>query len=341
MPDAPFWQKCNSHCVMCTNSDAYILEDDSRYGLAKHREKIARFKADPGDRTTYYRNGEHPGYFLFTGGEPTLNPEFLRLLGEYRKEFPSAPLTLLTNGRMFFYEDFARSTMRLGGAPFEVAVPVHGPDARSHDSVTRAPGSFRETIEGLRHLLRHRREGQTVEVRVILHKRPTLWLADTMRLLLAEFPGEAAALRLNLVYFEVEGQAEKNFPSIRVTLSECAAAVDACFGMLERFGEVRLYHFPLCVLPERLWSRAWRSLPRYEIKHVDACRRCAMSDLCLGPHDWYPRLIGDAEFVPYAERRDVEPSGNPFRPIAAVRPGAVAARPAPPVDEAKDEAVRW
>ena len=87
MPDAPFWQKCNSHCVMCTNSDAYIEEPDSKYSLEKHRAKIAELKGAPGDRGVYYRNGEHQDYFLFTGGEPTLHPEFFKLLGEYRKSF--------------------------------------------------------------------------------------------------------------------------------------------------------------------------------------------------------------------------------------------------------------
>jgi MoaA/NifB/PqqE/SkfB family radical SAM enzyme len=340
MPDAPFWQKCNSHCVMCTNSDAYIDEPDEKYSLEKHREKIAALRADPRDRYVYYRNGEHGGYFLFTGGEPTMNPRFLRLLGEYRAAFPAWPMTLLTNGRTFCDEPFARDTMRLGGRPFAVAIPIHGPDAKTHDSVTRDPKSFDETVAGLHHILRHRAEGQDVEVRVILHRRPTEWLPQTLEFLKREFP-DTAAYRLTLVYFESEGQAEKNLEHIKVSLTECAKMVASCADALDAFADARLYHFPLCVIPERLWPRAWRTLPAYEIRHVDACRRCAMSDACMGPHDWYAKAYGVEEFRAMPKRRVFEPTGNPFHPIAALGTGETDWTPPPPEDVPKDEGARW
>ncbi|MBI3297865.1 MAG: radical SAM protein [Elusimicrobia bacterium] len=340
MPDAPFWQKCNSHCTMCTNSDAYIDEPDAKYSLEKHREKIAEYIARPGDRTIYYRNGEHGGYFLFTGGEPTLNPEFFRLLAEYRAAFPDFPMTLLTNGRLFCDEAFARNTLVLGGAPLDLCVPVHGPDAKTHDSVTRAPGSFVETVAGLKHLLKHRRAGQGLEVRVILHRHPSEWLAETLAFLLSEFP-DTAAYRLTLVYFESEGQATKNLEHIKISLSDCAARVAAAAALIARFSEARLYHFPLCVLPPGLWPLAWRALPSYEIRHVSACRTCAMNDLCAGPHDWYPGVFGEGEFAAFALRRHVTETGNPFHPIAEVHQESLPWRPTPPADAVRDPSARW
>ncbi|MDE2290661.1 MAG: radical SAM protein [Elusimicrobia bacterium] len=340
MPDAPFWQKCNSHCVMCTNSDAYIEEPDEKYSLEKHLEKIREFKENPADRGVYYRNGEHGDYFLFTGGEPTLHPRFFRLLGAYRAAFPATPMTLLTNGRLFCDEAFARDTLRVGGAPFEVCVPVHGPDAATHDSVTRSPGSFAETEAGLRHLLAHRAAGQAVEVRVILHRRPAEWLPQTLDYLLQAF-GDPGGYRLTLVYFESEGQAAKNLAAIKLPISECAARVAACADRLARFPDVRLYHFPLCVLPPELWDRAWRSLPAYEIRHVDACRRCALNDVCAGPHDWYPGVFGDAEFRPFSERRRFEPTGNPFHPVGRLLEGDDPWTPGALIDAEKDPEARW
>lgn len=340
MPDSPFWQKCNSHCVMCTNSDAYIMEPDEKYSLEKHLEKIRELKANPDDRTVFYRNGEHGGYFLFTGGEPTLHPKFFRLLGAYRENFPSFAMTLLTNGRTFCDEGFARDTLRVGGVPFDLCIPIHGPDAKTHDSVTRSPGSFAETVAGLKHLLKHRRPGQGVEVRVILHRHPVRWLPDTLRFLLSEFP-DTSLYRLTLVYFESEGQAAKNLESIKVPLSAAAARIAGAQDLLARFAEARLYHFPLCVLPDTLWTKAWRTLPSYEIRHVEACRRCAMSDLCAGPHDWYAPVFGEAEFQAFPERRRVVQTGNPFNPIEAVTQETTPWRPAPPVDAVRDPSARW
>jgi MoaA/NifB/PqqE/SkfB family radical SAM enzyme len=325
---------------MCTNCDSYILDPDEKYGLDKHRAKIREFKNAPDDRTVFYRNGEHSNYFLFTGGEPTLHPEFFKLLGEYRRNFPETPFTLLTNGRSFFYDEFARNTLKLGGTPFDVAVPVHGPDARTHDSVTRAPGSFVETIEGLKNLFKHRVEGQRLEIRVILHKNPTRWLDKTLRFLLKTYPN-TEHYRLNLVYFEVEGQAEKNFRSIAITLGDCAKKVDACFELLGEFSEARLYHFPLCALSRRLWPYAWRTLPRYEIQHVDACRSCAVNDVCNGPHDWYAKFFGADEFKPFSERPALSLRDSFFHPIESVGEGTQPGAPAPIADEKKDDRAKW
>jgi len=340
MPDAPFWQKCNSHCVMCTNCDSYIEEPDVRYSLSKHREKIAEFKASGKDRGVYYRNGEHGDYFLFTGGEPTMNPEFFRLLGEYRTSFPLMPFTLLTNGRSFCMESFAKNTLRVGGSPFEVCVPVHGPDATTHDSVTRAPGSFDETVKGLDHLLKARAPGQKVEVRIILHKRPTEWLEDTLKYLLDRFRGRMFD-RLTLVYFEVEGQAEKNFESIKIPLEDVSAKIDDCFPLLRRFEDARLYHFPLCSLSQRLWPYAWRTLPAYEIVHADACRDCTVNDICIGPHDWYEGRFGAELFQPFRRRPIMQLSGNPFHPVEAVGQGSTEAEVPPIVEQVKDEGAHW
>ena len=151
MPDIGLWHRCNSHCVMCTNMDSFIRATDRQYDLEAQLDKLRRFAATR-DTKVYARNGEKTDYVLFTGGEPTLHPDFLRLMLEFRKALPRLPFCLLTNGRTLAYPYFARRLLTAVGAPFSVAIAVHGHDAKTHDAVTRSPGSFAQTIAGLRNV---------------------------------------------------------------------------------------------------------------------------------------------------------------------------------------------
>lgn len=296
MPDIAFWHRCNSHCVMCTNMDSFIRATDRHYDLEAQLRKLRRFAATR-DKRVYVRNGDQADYVLFTGGEPTIHPHFLRLMAEFRKALPRLPFCLLTNGRTLAYPSFARRLLAVVGVPFSAAIPVHGHDAAAHDAVTRSPGSFSQTLDGLRNLFRFRRPGQEVEIRVVLHKRTAQRLERTLDFLLEEFP-DTHLYRLSLIHFEMEGQAEKNFERIRLSLGECVARIESSTGTLARFHDFRLYHFPLCVLPQALRARARRTLPRNDIRFLRRCRSCRARASCAGVQRWYPDRFGDSEFTP-------------------------------------------
>lgn len=290
MPDVGLWHRCNSHCLMCTNMDSYIEAADRQYDLRSQLRKLARLTG-----------GGRADYVLFTGGEPTLHPDFMRLMAEYRKALPGLPFSLLTNGRALAYGDRARKVLAIMGRPLCVAVPIHGGDAKSHDSITRAPGSFQEAVEGLKNLLRWRAHGQEIEIRVVLHKRTCRDLGRLLDFLLREFP-DTGLYRLTLMHFEAEGQAEKNFESLRLSLTDCASQLERSLDALRRFAELRLYHFPLCVLPEPLRSHAWKTLPAKDAGYLRKCRPCVLKRDCLGVPRWYARKSGEAEIRPLAAR---------------------------------------
>ena len=296
MPDIGLWHRCNSHCIMCTNMDTFIRATDRHYDLAAQMRKLRRFAATR-DAKVYARNGDQTNYVLFTGGEPTLHPQFLRLMMEFRKALPQLPFCLLTNGRTLAYPSFARCLLAVVGAPFSAAVPVHGHDAATHDAVTRSPGSFSQTLEGLGNLFRFRRPGQEIEIRVILHKRTARHLERTLEFVLETFP-DTRLYRLSLIHFEMEGQAEKNFERIGLSLADCVARVELSLPALLRFGDFRLYHFPLCVLPQALRSRAWRTLPKSDIRFLRKCGSCGAKGSCPGVQRWYPARYGISEFAP-------------------------------------------
>lgn len=282
MPEISIWHKCNSNCIMCTNMDSFIKSPDDHYDFDFQMQRLKKIK--PGSKD----------HFLFTGGEPTLHPGFLSILAGFRKKFPRVPMYLLTNGRKFCYRDFTRKVLRLGKTHFDIIITIHGYNAATNDSITRSKGSFSQAMLGLKNIFKLRRPGQGVEIRIVLHKLTAPWLDRTLLAILKAFP-DTAGYRLVLIYFEVEGQAEKNFKRIKLSLGECAARLEECSGLLKEFPEVRLYHFPLCVLKEDLRPLVWDSLPGEDIRYLKECRSCALKKKCPGVPAWYPKWFGTSD----------------------------------------------
>jgi len=84
---------------------------------------------------------------IITGGEPTLVkklPEIIR----FAKNNGWKKVTLETNGRMFFYKDYA-ATLREAGLDRAI-ISIYGHDPRSHDKIVGATNAFNQTMRGVK-----------------------------------------------------------------------------------------------------------------------------------------------------------------------------------------------
>lgn len=298
--------------MFCSNPVEGYRNTTEKYSYDELRKKLDGYKRG---RRTFVKFDEVRDYFNLTGGEPTLHPEFHRVLAMIRKEFPHNLIRLLSNGRMFAYEDFARRALGIAGLPFEAAIPMFGFDAKSHESISRAPKSFEQTVLGLEHLRRHRRPGQQIEIRVIMTKVQLRYLEGLLDFLLSDLPWID---RVVFLYQEVEGFAEKHKAPLAVTQTEVAAALDRCHERLTRFREARLYHFSLCCVPERLWPFVWNTLAGFKVAYLDGCRtRCVYKDRCIGVHRSYIKHAGASDIRPITEPRPVLLSGDSYHPFLA------------------------
>jgi len=288
MPDIPVWNKCDNRCLMCANPASFARVRSSRYGLP---EQIRRFEAYlAGHGAAYAKNASDRSALNLTGGEPALHPDFIKLLAYFRRRNRGREFTLLTNGRRFSDPVFAAAALKAAGAPFSIAVSVHGPGPVFHDEVTRAPGSFRETLAGLRNIFAFRSARQSLEIRLILHRRSIKRLRSTLSLLLKEF-SRFGGWRAVAIHYELEGRALRD-SSLRLGLPDSAAAVNACSGLIGKFREFRLYHFPLCLLTTGLRPLARISLPPEDRCFPSTCRGCAARARCVGLMPAYARRFG-------------------------------------------------
>ena len=309
MPDFPIWPQCNIGCVFCSNPVAGYRDTADKYSYEEIRKKVFDYKRG---LQTFVKFDEVRDYFNLTGGEPTLHPDFLKILALIRTEFPQNLIRLLSNGRTLAEEDFARRVCGIAGLPFEAAIPMFGGDAKSHEAISRAPGSFAETTRGLRGLEKHRRPGQIVEIRVIMTKVQERFLDGLIDALLAEF---SWVDRVVFLYEEIEGFAEMYKERLLITQTESAAAIDRNFEKLRRFKDFRLYHFSLCAVPTRLWPHVWRTLAGFKVTRLDACGACLYRDQCIGVHRSYAKHMGAPDIAAITAPRPVELSGDSYHPI--------------------------
>jgi len=83
---------------------------------------------------------------ILIGGEPTIHSNFMEILEAFSKRqiYPA----VVSNGRKYASKDFLERARAI--APFGTTVSMQSDKQTVHDSITRRPGSYQETVNGLR-----------------------------------------------------------------------------------------------------------------------------------------------------------------------------------------------
>lgn len=126
--------KCNSNCIFCFSE-----------GGVKRNRNLKEIRKD-------LENGIREGctYLVLSGGEPTIHPDFLKIV-KLGKGMGYRNIKTITNGRMFSYENFLNRAVKYGVS--KIAFSIHGHNAELHDALTSVPGSFKQSLTGLRNAL--------------------------------------------------------------------------------------------------------------------------------------------------------------------------------------------
>lgn len=305
--DVCLWDKCNNKCLMCTNPDwpwpawdgSFKYDYQSLVKRIKKAEKEIKEKYDS---------------IYLSGGEPTLHPQFLELLEFISQLFPEQRIKLLTNGRKFFYEDFARQVLAITDN-LDIELSIYGSNKKKHEVVTRAPGSFEQTSQGLTNLLNAKKENQLVNVRFVISGFSYKSLKEFLELMKNKFPETD---RIMLIFWEVENQAVKNIKTVKVTYLQVSPYLEKAYPLFKSFKEIRLYHFPLCVVPEKFWPYLWRTLDEDDVVFKNVCQQCQYKKYCLGIPKEYSKHLGVKEFKPIKESFQIKERKNTYQPILAV-----------------------
>jgi His-Xaa-Ser system radical SAM maturase HxsC len=266
-PDSPHnaifaTNRCNSRCIMC--SQPPTAEDDS--WLQPEQLRLIELIRHP------------PQSLGITGGEPTLLGDgLLEILGSLRDRFPQTPVYMLTNGRLFAYEDFAKRFTSVGHVSITLEVPLYADTAPLHDRIVQAVGAFDQTITGLYNLARY---GGRVGLRVVLHRQTVPRLVPLIEFIYRNLPFVSHVALMGL---EPMGYVKKNWDQVWIDpLDYCESLKNAVRYAFLRGLPVSIYNLPLCVLPKSLWSFTRKSISDFKNIYLDVCEACDMMALCGG-----------------------------------------------------------
>lgn len=253
---------CNSNCLMCSQPPKDVDETGL---MAEHLRYIDLIP-------------NQPDYLCITGGEPTLLKDGLvQILTRLKERFPGTLVTMLSNGRSYCYEEFARTLAAVGHPKFLTSIPLYANNAVDHDYVVQASGAFDQTVQGFYNAARY---GLAVEVRVVLHKQTIPGLLP-----LAEFIYRNLPFVQHVAFMGLEhmGYVKKNWDLLWIDPVDYADTLEAAVRHLHhRRVNVSLYNLPLCVLPRSLWAFARQSISDFKNIYLPECEGCDVKAHCSG-----------------------------------------------------------
>ena len=278
-------QKCNSNCVMCPTPEAVRRREDD-IGMDMLIESV-RYIPDDARHLT------------MTGGEPFLAGEkIFALLAEIKDRLPYTECLLLTNARALGYKRYADLLAETAPKNIIVGIPLHGYDAETHDAITRSPGSFEQTVDGIVNLISR---GFQVELRIVVSRLNYRYIDKIAELIISRFKKLHSVKIMGL---EMTGSASVNADRVWLPYREAfIASRSAILSLVSHGIDVGLYNFPLCAVDESFHLICKKSITDYKIRYAEQCELCSKKPNCGGTFAGSARFAKN-DIVPWIIQHD-------------------------------------
>lgn len=283
---------CNNLCTFCVQGDK--------------RERIEPRSAEE-MKGILRDERRHTDEVVFTGGEPTVHKDLLHVVA-YARALGYRVIQLQTNGRRLSHEPYLDAAIRAGVT--QISPSLHGSTAEIHECQTRAPGSYRQTVQGIEAA---RRRGAMVITNSVVTQQNMTDLPALARLLVS-----LDVQQIQFAYVHPEGTALRQFGSVvprfplaRPYLHEAldivaaagirafAEAVPYCFmhghetQVVESvIPDTRIHDKPMVIAD----YTAYRLVEGKE--KGPPCASCTFEPYCEGPWREYPDGYGWDDFFP-------------------------------------------
>lgn len=302
---------CSAKCLFCSQDFEWRkVPNDMAYEEAARRVYTAYQQG-------YRRLG-------FTGGEPTIRKDLVKLIALARK-VGYTYIRIQTNGIRIADYDYVK-TLADAGLTF-VKFSIHGHDAKTHDDLTAVPGSFDKCLKAIENL-KTLKVG--IGVNIVLNEWNYRHLVEFYKLFL---------LKLELSNFVIiaplyEGNMKLNDvrgAKIGARLKDMAPYIKKAYEVFTAINFPKpplLLHFTPCALPgyeqQMLGWSAFNTMvvsPKGEVRDLDmtaqdhtvkteVCARCVYNDRCIGFDASYARVFGTEEIRPLLEIPERYDAGN-------------------------------
>jgi MoaA/NifB/PqqE/SkfB family radical SAM enzyme len=213
---------CNNHCTFCAVGTRTQVHGHP----TRQREHLLTFRQQGVEMVD------------FDGGEPTLNPELIPLV-RYAREIGYKRINVTTNGRLAFYEDFAKKLVRSGLTT--LLFSVHGPDAQSHAAQVGVAEAFDQTTGGIRNALKFAPPGVELGMNITITKGNFAKLEAVTQL-----AWDLGLRWLNIQFLTPFGRATS------WVAPDTQAAADIATGVIDRWKDrmkFQVINLPFCFMP--------------------------------------------------------------------------------------------
>lgn len=292
---------CNNFCLFCMETNR----------KSRHIE-IKKFLKNRIDRVL--EENTHIGKVVFTSGEPTLNPQLFDYVRR-AKELGYKRIEVISNGRMFSHKDYCAKLIDAGVGEFIIS--IHGHNRETHETLSRTPGSFDQTVRGLANLSWFRlHKPIKLSVNHVLTKYNYKFVGDFLAFL-KDFNLDDAVLKTVRMSESVERAIglliSPRYAEVAKNLEQLHKKNPKLFlsRLNPKKNYVYVYDLPLCccknIMP--FFGTGEKVLLDVDNKIVEInysenkiksnkCRACKYNAICGGVYKSYIAEYGWAEFVP-------------------------------------------
>jgi MoaA/NifB/PqqE/SkfB family radical SAM enzyme len=288
--------KCNCNCIFCSFGDHIQRAEEERHHGIKTFEEI---KKDIDFAASIRAN-----VFAFSGGEPTIRKDIFKIV-EYAKTQKIPNLEIQSNGRLFYYRDYCEEMIDSGINDFVVS--LHSNKEGVHDKLMGSPGTFRQTVRGIRNL---KELNQRVKINVVINKLNYRDLTEVAKFLITLGIDE-----IRFVFITVEGSVNKNPKTIVPTMTEATPFLHKALDFALKKVPCYVYNVPLCFMNgyestvvELTQADTQLRGPGFEVSigenrrklkvKSDVCKDCRHNSLCQGVWINYANVFGLGELKP-------------------------------------------
>lgn len=269
---------CNNNCIFCSESDEYLLSlkqkslDEIKKDLREIRQKF--------------------DFVSIMGREPSIRPDILEII-KYAKKLEFRQLGITSNGRMFSIPSFTKSVLAEGVN--QIGISLSGATAAVHDKQTQVPGSFNQTIAGIKNILKYKNQESSLLVNLPMNAQNYLDLKEDLSLLT-----DLGVQEINILNISPLSNRSRT-KKVIVSMTKLANFVYKTLktnNYLDRNDlKILLVEFPPCCLPKEARKYFFPCLESNNNKiRIPLCKDCPFSKNCDGILDSYISLFGDSEF---------------------------------------------
>lgn len=235
---------------------------------------------------------EGAGWIHVGGGEPTCHPGLADYIGLVHSV--GLKVILRTNGYLLSSSDYA-GTLLSHKIDF-IYVTVHSCRAHVHDFMTRVPGSFEKTIQGVRHILEIQ-DREAFAVTIVITALNYMMLEEMVRYL------QRLGVRMIEFCGLVNEAGKLAFPNLLVDLMCVQPHLHQAARVCRESGMAYILRsMPLCILPEEQfrWSHCVRlegqGMGENHAKFTE-CGLCDLNHICSGVDRTTRLKFGEPDFL--------------------------------------------